>query len=200
MQEREVNLDEFVSRLEEQPDLTDRLGHAKKIHRMQDILFLLVVALLAIIFLYDGCGYRSPQIPAPVIKQQPASFVPSVPKDVHKQYGGTPTDLKADAPPGSYKLKVQATAYWTHDPVDASGHGIAYDGTPAVAYKTCAVDPKVIPLGSKVYVKEFGWLRANDTGNAIKGHIIDIAMPDRKSAWAWGRRNIEVFVTPPKGA
>ena len=179
------------------PTFTERAEFKRKINRMQDILFLLVIALLAIIFLSDGCAPQRPQIPAPVIKQQPTSFVPSVPKDVHQQYGGTKLDLKADAPPGSYKMKVQATAYWTHDPVDASGHGIAYDGTPAVAFKTCAVDPKVIPLGSKVYVKEFGWLRANDTGNAIKGNIIDIAMPDRKSAWAWGRRNIEVFVKPP---
>lgn len=96
------------------------------------------------------------------------------------------------------EMMVQATAYWTHDPVDASGHGIAYDGTPAVAYKTIAVDPKVIPLQSQVYVPGFGWMRANDTGNAIKGAIIDIAMPNREEAWKWGRRNILVKIRPPK--
>lgn len=99
--------------------------------------------------------------------------------------------------PLEYEMEVIATAYWTHDPVDASGHGIAFDGTPAVAYKTCAVDPKVIPLQSMVYVPSYGWLRANDTGNAIKGNIIDIAMPNREAAFKWGRRKILVKVRPP---
>lgn len=99
--------------------------------------------------------------------------------------------------PLEYEMEVEATAYWTHDPVDASGHGIAFDGTPAVAYKTIAVDPKVIPLQSMVYVPSFGWLRANDTGNAIKGNIIDIAMPSREAAFKWGRRKVLVKVRPP---
>ena len=106
-------------------------------------------------------------------------------------------------PPPEYKkegqiiMEVEATAYWTHDPVDASGHGIAYDGTPAVAYQTIAVDPKVIPLQSQVFVPGIGWCRANDTGNAIKGKIIDIAMPSREAAWKWGRRKIWVTVRKP---
>ena len=94
-------------------------------------------------------------------------------------------------------MEVEATAYWTHDPVDASGHGIAYDGTPAVAYQTIAVDPKVIPLQSQVFVPGIGWCRANDTGNAIKGKIIDIAMPSREAAWKWGRRKIWITVRKP---
>ena len=95
------------------------------------------------------------------------------------------------------KMTVQATAYWTHDPVDASGTGIAYDGTPAVPYKTIAVDPRVIPLQSQVYIPGIGQVRANDTGNAIKGNIIDIAMPNREAAFKWGRRKVLVKVRPP---
>ena len=41
-------------------------------------------------------------------------------------------------------------------------------------------------------------MRANDTGNAIKGNIIDIAMDSREAAWKWGRRNILVKIKPPK--
>ena len=104
---------------------------------------------------------------------------------------------KPNPQPLEYEMEVVATAYWTHDPVDASGHGIAFDGTPAVAYKTIAVDPKVIPLQSMVYVPSFGWLRANDTGNAIKGNIIDIAMDSREAAFKWGRRKVLVKVRPP---
>ena len=96
------------------------------------------------------------------------------------------------------KMVVQATAYWTHDPVDASGTGIAYDGTPAVPYKTIAVDPKVIPLQSQVYIPGIGQVRANDTGSAIKGKIIDIAMDSRNAAWNWGRRNIEIYILDEK--
>ena len=188
------------SKYEHEYTYTERMAFHNKMNRIRDIWYLLIVSLLAIILVAstDGCAVQPPKIPAPTIKQEVA-LTPSIPKDVtSKPYNDTPIGVKNDAPPGSYKLNVQATAYWTHDPVDASGHGIAFDGTPAVAYKTCAVDPKVIPLGSKVYVKEFGWLRANDTGNAIKGNIIDIAMPSREAAWKWGRRNITVFVQPPK--
>ena len=96
------------------------------------------------------------------------------------------------------KMTVQATAYWTHDPVDASGTGLAYDGTPAVPYKTIAVDPKVIPLQSQVYIPGIGQVRANDTGSAIKGKIIDIAMDSRKAAWNWGRRTIEIYILDEK--
>jgi len=102
--------------------------------------------------------------------------------------------------PGEFIEKtmlVEATAYWTHDPIEASGDGIAYDGTPAIAYKTLAVDPEVIPLQAEVYVPTIGWCRANDTGNAINGRIIDIAMPNRAEAWEWGRRLVHVRVRVP---
>lgn len=99
---------------------------------------------------------------------------------------------------GEYCMIVEATAYWVLDPVDASGDGIAYDGTPAVPFHTIAVDPKVIPLQSEVFVPGVGWCRANDTGNAIKGRIIDIAMPTRDDAWEWGRKLVYVKIRPPR--
>ena len=113
---------------------------------------------------------------------------------------GTAPSVKTENGYKRYKQKmtVQATAYWTHDPVEASGTGIAYDGTPAVPYKTIAVDPKVIPLQSQVYIPGIGQVRANDTGGAIKGKIIDIAMDSRNAAWNWGRRNIEIYILDEK--
>lgn len=122
---------------------------------------------------------------APITKVVRVGTAPSVKtKDGFKRY--------------KKKMTVQATAYWTHDPVDASGTGIAYDGTPAVPYKTIAVDPKVIPLQSQVYIPGIGQVRANDTGSAIKGKIIDIAMDSRNAAWDWGRRNIEIYILDEK--
>ena len=60
--------------------------------------------------------------------------------------------------------------------------------------KVIAVDPSVIPLGSKVYVPGYGTAIAADTGGGIDGHEIDIHVPNESQATSWGRRNIEVQV------
>jgi 3D (Asp-Asp-Asp) domain-containing protein len=157
------------------------------------ILALLAVALWLHNFL-TGCGFNYTYISTYDTPQRKVTETIDSPNII-------PVEViqaeKTVVQPLEYEMEVEATAYWTHDPVDASGHGIAFDGTPAVAYKTIAVDPKVIPLQSMVYVPSFGWLRANDTGNAIKGNIIDIAMPSREDAFKWGRRKVLVKVRPP---
>lgn len=88
-----------------------------------------------------------------------------------------------------YSLYVEATAYNAYE-----GDGIAADGTPAVPYATIAVDPDVIPLGSSVYIPGIGWTRANDTGGAVNGNIIDIAMSSDAECYEWGRQYITVTV------
>lgn len=60
--------------------------------------------------------------------------------------------------------------------------------------KLIAVDPSVIPLGSKVWVEGYGVAIAADTGGAIKGHIIDVLMPNKKASIAWGRRTVKVII------
>ena len=95
------------------------------------------------------------------------------------------------------EIEADVTAYWYKDPIDASGTGLAYDGNPAIPYKTIAVDPKVIPLGSKVYVPHIGWCLAHDTGSAIKGNRIDVAMDSKENALRWGRRRLLVKVIRP---
>lgn len=57
-----------------------------------------------------------------------------------------------------------------------------------------AVDPSVIPLGSRVEVEGRGVFLAGDTGGAIKGRKIDIFMPDRSNALAFGRQSVRVRV------
>lgn len=61
-------------------------------------------------------------------------------------------------------------------------------------YGTCAVDPKVIPYGTKLYVEGYGTAVANDCGGAVKGHIIDLYMRSTKECFQWGRRNKKVYV------
>jgi len=60
--------------------------------------------------------------------------------------------------------------------------------------KLIAVDPKVIPLGSKVWVEGYGEAVAGDTGGAIKGNKIDVLMPTTNQALQWGRKQVKVKV------
>ena len=85
------------------------------------------------------------------------------------------------------KLNVKATAY--------AGWQRTFIGTWATVNKTIAVDRNIIPLGTKVYIPQFGIIfTAEDTGSAIKGNKIDIFMATYKQAMQWGIRDIEIFV------
>lgn len=79
----------------------------------------------------------------------------------------------------------EATAY--------TGGGRTASGTRARVGEI-AVDPNVIPLGTTVYVEGFGLRTAEDTGGAVKGHIIDIYMGSRSECISWGRRNVTVYL------
>ena len=83
------------------------------------------------------------------------------------------------------KEEFQATAY--------TGGGRTASGTRARVGEI-AVDPRVIPLGTTVYIEGFGELRAEDTGGAVKGHIIDIYMSSNAACRQWGRRNVTVYI------
>lgn len=60
--------------------------------------------------------------------------------------------------------------------------------------RVIAVDPSVIPLGSKVEIKGLGTYTAADTGGAIVGRKIDIFMSSRSEAVSWGRRNVQLRI------
>lgn len=61
-------------------------------------------------------------------------------------------------------------------------------------YGLVAVDPRVIPLGTMMFVEGYGLALAADTGGAIKGNIIDVCVPDRATAMKWGRRMVKVHI------
>jgi 3D (Asp-Asp-Asp) domain-containing protein len=61
-------------------------------------------------------------------------------------------------------------------------------------YGVIAVDPKVIPLGTLMYVEGYGFGIAEDTGGAIKGNKIDVCIESRQKAMAWGRRKVKVHI------
>jgi len=57
-----------------------------------------------------------------------------------------------------------------------------------------AVDPKVIKLGTRLYIDGYGYATAMDVGSSIKGNRVDLFFETREEALNWGRRSVEVFV------
>ncbi|WP_396265749.1 3D domain-containing protein [Halobacillus shinanisalinarum] len=94
-------------------------------------------------------------------------------------------------------VNVEATAY-TANCEGCSGTtytGINLHANPKK--KVIAVDPNVIPLGSKVRVPGYGVAVAGDIGGAIEGKRIDIFMDQHSQAIKFGRQNIEVEILEP---
>ncbi|WP_246946005.1 ubiquitin-like domain-containing protein [Bacillus pinisoli] len=60
--------------------------------------------------------------------------------------------------------------------------------------KVIAVDPSVIPLGTKVYVEGYGYAIAGDTGSAIKGNKIDVFFATKAEAYRWGRKSVKIKI------
>lgn len=67
---------------------------------------------------------------------------------------------------------------------------IGWQATPGII----AVDPRVIPYKTRLYVPGYGFGIAGDTGSAIVGHRIDLFYDTEQEAMRWGRRNLVVYV------
>jgi 3D (Asp-Asp-Asp) domain-containing protein len=63
-----------------------------------------------------------------------------------------------------------------------------------------AVDPKLVPYGSWVWIEGLGWYRAEDCGSAIKGFRLDIMTATEKEAMDYGKQERFVIVVPPENA
>ncbi|MGL5439924.1 MAG: 3D domain-containing protein [Filifactoraceae bacterium] len=93
-----------------------------------------------------------------------------------------------------------STAYCTEN-----YHHICNNGTPSrtasgtapIPYKTIAVDPRVIKLGTKLKIQDSSgkiyYVTATDTGGAIKGKKIDMVVDTHKNALNWGRRSVKIW-------
>lgn len=95
---------------------------------------------------------------------------------------------------GGNEFYVTATAYtaYCNGCSGVTTSGINLKSNPNV--KVIAVDPKVIPLGSKVWVEGYGYAVAGDTGGAIKGKKIDLFMPSKSRAYDFGRKKVRIKV------
>ena len=99
--------------------------------------------------------------------------------------------IKANATAlGNYKLTF-------YDPcVACNGNNLALTatGTTLTEGRTIAVDPSVIPLGSRVFIEGYGVFIAEDTGGAIKGNKIDIAVSTHERANELGVQYANVYL------
>jgi len=140
----------------------------------------------------DAAGQVSEATPEEVAEGQEADTI----KEAAEQTEEAVEEAAAEQPAESQEqvsgrqLTVQTTAYdgVSLGGVTATGNIIATTGD-----KVIAVDPNVIPLGSKVYVPGYGTAVAWDTGGAINGNIIDLNM-STADAIQWGRRTVTVTI------
>lgn len=100
---------------------------------------------------------------------------------------------KVSSSSSSYRtMTVKATAYTAGSGGGITATGINLKRHPSA--KVIAVDPKVIRLGSKVYVPGYGTAVAGDTGGAIKEKKIDVFISSKKKALQWGRKTVTIKV------
>lgn len=90
-------------------------------------------------------------------------------------------------------IEMHATAYTPHRSGGGTGTGLTATGLPA-GYGLVAVDPRVIPLGTVLYVEGYGMAIAADTGRAIRGRKIDLCFATRQRAIQFGRRKVRVHI------
>lgn len=95
---------------------------------------------------------------------------------------------------GAYRrlrcMTMMATGY---SPYEGSSSGRCATGMRA-GYGVVAVDPRVIRLGTRLYIEGYGYAVAGDTGGAIKGHRIDLGHTTYSEASAVGRQHVKVWV------
>ncbi|WP_142395823.1 MULTISPECIES: cell wall-binding protein EntA [Bacillus] len=132
------------------------------------------------------------ETPAPAKAAAPAASKPAAKPAVKA--------AETSEPSGGRELTVVATAYTAHPSENGGTYGgrvltaMGHDLTANPNMKMIAVDPKVIPLGSKVWVEGYGEAIAGDTGGAIKGNRIDILLGSDSAANKWGRKTVKVKI------
>jgi len=122
-----------------------------------------------------GSGTRNAPTPTTPAQPRPAPPPPPAPPVA-------PTPIQPASGSGK-QLTVVATAY--------SLHGGTASGLPT-GPGVVAVDPTVIPLGTRMYIPGYGPGIAADTGTAIKGLRIDLWFPLLSQAESWGRRTVTI--------
>lgn len=111
--------------------------------------------------------------------------------------GGRPMlDVPGYSGPYVAKLTVRATWYnASHGVWDRNDPNYGRTATGAIVdYGICAVDPSVIPLGTRFYVPGYGPCLAADTGGLVKGATIDLGFPEEAGNNPWGTQTLDIYI------
>jgi len=107
--------------------------------------------------------------------------------------------VPASAPTKYSRVEVfTATAYDASPADNGIWAGKTSTGMP-LEYGVIAVDPKVIPYGTKMYIEsvdgmyKYGYAIAGDCGGAIKGKKVDLFFPSRSTCYSFGRRAVKIY-------
>ncbi|MED3660820.1 3D domain-containing protein [Ureibacillus sp. FSL K6-8385] len=155
------------------------------------------------LIIYNDEKYKKVYKPISVVADVSGQALPKTEKNETKIANSNNIDESAravsaasnDEPPSSAKeLVVTATAYtaYCEGCSGTTAYGINLRANPHL--KVIAVDPNVIPLGTKVWVEGYGYAIAGDTGGAIKGNKIDVFIPSYDEAMKWGVKKVKVKI------
>lgn len=128
-----------------------------------------------------------PTADPPAAAPAPSAEAPSPPRSADDA-GAEPAPPAEEAP-----APAAGTRTFVADAVAYSLPGRTASGLP-VGPGVVAVDPSVIPLGTRLFIPGYGPGIAADTGTAIKGNIIDLWFPTLAEARAWGRRTVTITI------
>ena len=91
------------------------------------------------------------------------------------------------------RMRMVATAYYPGDPL-AWGDGTVTFLGQKMQRGIVAVDPKVIPLNTRLFISGYGYGYAGDTGNLIKGNRIDLGVNNAQEELSWMFRDVTVYI------
>ncbi len=127
---------------------------------------------------YDGQEIRR-HVVSSEIQQEPRPCIIAEGSLTNVSRGGERLDFRQ-------AMMVEASAY------TYSGSRTATGRQPAVGL--IAVDPSVIPMGTRLYIEGYGYATAADTGGAIRGNRVDLFFETSSQCLNWGRRTVKAYI------
>ncbi|MGE5398580.1 MAG: 3D domain-containing protein [Chitinophagales bacterium] len=127
---------------------------------------------------HDGKEIRREVLSAKVLRQ-PVNQVMAMGTITSVSRGGLRLDFT--------RAMIAGTTAYTY-----TGHRTSSGKTPSVGL--VAVDPRVIPMGTRLYIEGYGFARAADRGSGIKGNEVDVFLESVSQCRKWGRRTVKVYM------
>lgn len=144
------------------------------------------------LIIYNDEKYKKEYKPISIVADTTGGFLPK--RETKASPTTTQQVIKEDEPSSLKEMTVTATAYtaYCEGCSGTTAYGINLRENPHM--KVIAVDPNIIPLGTKVWVEGYGYAIAGDTGGAIKGNKIDVFIPSHDQAMQWGVKKVKIKI------